>query len=78
MNKKLCKNCNHEIYKDVVGKWKHKKYTIQIMRKKYLAICDVRIYGNKFKDFEKRYFKKFKKKYVGKNPICGCDKPEEK
>lgn len=77
MGKKLCKNCNHEIVREK-DLWKHKKEDIEIMPKGYSAICGVTLYGIKFEDFKKRWAKKYNENYIGKHPICGCNKPELK
>ena len=73
-----CKNCNHEIYKNLKGEWEHKKYCISATARKYITLCGVVSYGKKYEDFKKRWLKKYNKEYVGKHPICGCNKPEPK
>ena len=72
----LCKNCNHQIVLDK-GKYKHRKQEFGMNSRRFFYLCGSRITSNKKLElFKKRWKEKYKKKYSGKNPICGCNKPE--
>ena len=72
-----CEKCNHKIIeKD--GEWIHKNYCFSTTTRKYYRLCGVVIRGKKFEEFKERWLKKYEKEYIGKYPICGCNKAEPK